>query len=300
MSYTQPITGSIVALVTPMHADSSLDLESLASLVKWHIEQQSAALVVAGTTGEAATLSVAEHCQVINTAVKAANGKIPIIAGTGANSTTEAMTLTQAAADAGADAALLITPYYNKPSQEGLYRHHELIASTVAIPQILYNVPSRTAVDLLPSTIARLALIDNIVGVKEATGDISRAIDIKNRVESANIKNFAIYSGDDATAVKFILAGMQGGISVTANIIPSTISKIYQLALSNQADKAHELDATIASLHKNLFIQSNPVPIKWAMHKAALIKEGIRLPLLPLETQYWQILADELTKLELV
>lgn len=274
--------GSMVALVTPMKQDGSIDYPAFADLIDWHVESKTKALVVAGTTGESATLNMKEHCELIGFAVKQANGRIPVIAGTGANSTSEALQLTSCAQEAGADACLLVTPYYNKPTQEGLYQHHKVIAEAVAIPQILYNVPGRTACDMLPQTIGRLAKISNIVGVKEATGDLSRVPAIKALVAD----DFALYSGDDSTAVDFVLAGGHGGISVTANIAPAELAKVYDAALAGDADLAHKLDAPLAALHKDLFCEANPIPVKWALAEMSKIEQGIRLPLTVLSEQY--------------
>lgn len=274
--------GSMVALVTPMKQDGSIDYPAFADLIDWHVESKTKALVVAGTTGESATLNMKEHCELIGFAVKQANGRIPVIAGTGANSTSEALQLTSCAQEAGADACLLVTPYYNKPTQEGLYQHHKVIAEAVAIPQILYNVPGRTACDMLPETIGRLAKISNIVGVKEATGDLSRVPAIKALVAD----DFALYSGDDSTAVDFVLAGGHGGISVTANIVPAELAKVYDAALAGDADLAHQLDAPLAALHKNLFCEANPIPVKWALTEMGKMEQGIRLPLTVLSEQY--------------
>ncbi len=269
------IRGSIVALVTPMSADGAVDDAALARLVEWHVQQGTDAIVSVGTTGESATLDEQEHCAVIRRTVELAGGRIPIIAGTGANSTTEAITLTRCARQAGADACLLVTPYYNKPTQEGLYQHHKRIAETVDIPQILYNVPGRTAVDMLPETVARLAEVPNIVGVKEATGDLSRITRIRELVGP----EFAIYSGDDATAREAILAGADGDISVTANVAPAVMHRMCAAALDGDAARAAELDAGVAGLHKALFVESNPIPVKWALAWMGMMQEGIRLPL---------------------
>ena len=269
------IRGSIVALVTPMLADGEIDYTALARLVDWHVEQGTDAIVSVGTTGESATLDEEEHCAVIARTVEFANDRIPVIAGTGANSTSEAITLTRCARQAGADACLLVTPYYNKPTQEGLYLHHNAIAETVDIPQILYNVPGRTAVDMQPETVARLATVPNIVGVKEATGDLSRI----TRIREQTGPEFAIYSGDDATAREAILAGADGDISVTANVAPAVMHQMCAAALAGDAGLAQQLDATVAGLHQALFVESNPIPVKWAVARMGLMERGIRLPL---------------------
>nr|WP_178861523.1 4-hydroxy-tetrahydrodipicolinate synthase [Thiomicrorhabdus cannonii] len=268
----------MVALVTPMLDDESVDFASLEKLVEFHIEAGTDAIVAVGTTGESATLDMEEHCAVVKFVVDKVNKRIPVIAGTGANSTSEAIQLTQCAKDAGADACLLVTPYYNKPTQEGLYLHHKKVAEAVDIPQILYNVPGRTACDMLPETVIRLSKIKNIVGIKEATGDISRIAKIKAGVS----EDFDLYTGDDASAVDFILAGGHGGISVTANVAPKACHEIYKAALAGDAETARRLDAPLAALHRDLFVESNPIPVKWALAEMGLIGHAIRLPLTPL------------------
>jgi 4-hydroxy-tetrahydrodipicolinate synthase len=267
--------GSMVALVTPMHPDGKLDEEALARLVAFHIEHGTDAIVAVGTTGESATLDHQEHAEVVRQVIQLAGGRIPVIAGTGSNSTQEAIELTRHAKEAGADACLLVTPYYNKPTQEGLYQHFKAIAEAVAIPQILYNVPGRTAVDMLPETVERLAQIDNIIGVKEATGDIERGKDIMQRCGEA----FEVYSGDDATAMELILAGARGDISVTANVAPRDMHDMCAAALAGDHDTAMAINSRLETLHKNLFIEANPIPVKWALHDMGLISTGIRLPL---------------------
>jgi 4-hydroxy-tetrahydrodipicolinate synthase len=267
--------GSMVALVTPMHPDGKLDEEALARLVAFHIEHGTDAIVAVGTTGESATLDHQEHAEVVRQVIQLAGGRIPVIAGTGSNSTQEAIELTRHAKEAGADACLLVTPYYNKPTQEGLYQHFKAIAEAVAIPQILYNVPGRTAVDMLPETVERLAQIDNIIGVKEATGDIERGKDIMQRCGEA----FEVYSGDDATAMELILAGARGDISVTANVAPRDMHAMCTAALAGDRDTASAVNSRLEILHKNLFIEANPIPVKWALHDMGLISTGIRLPL---------------------
>ncbi|MGS0941676.1 4-hydroxy-tetrahydrodipicolinate synthase [Pseudomonas luteola] len=269
------ITGSMVALVTPMDAQGHLDWSSLTKLVDFHLTEGTNAIVAVGTTGESATLDVEEHTEVIRRVVKQVAGRIPVIAGTGGNSTREAVDLTQAAKDAGADACLLVTPYYNKPTQEGLYQHFRHIAESVAIPQILYNVPGRTACDMLAETVERLSTVPNIVGIKEATGDLQRARDILDRVSS----DFMLYSGDDATAVELMLMGGKGNISVTANVAPRDMSELCAAALRGDAETARALNEKLMPLHKNLFIESNPIPVKWALHEMGMMPEGIRLPL---------------------
>ena len=269
------IAGSMVALVTPMDAEGRLDWDSLSRLVDFHLKEGTNAIVAVGTTGESATLDVDEHVAVIRHVVKQVAGRIPVIAGTGANSTREAIELTAAAKQAGADACLLVTPYYNKPTQEGLYLHHRKIAESVAIPQILYNVPGRTACDMLPDTIARLSGVANIIGVKEATGDLQRGKEVLDKVAS----DFLVYSGDDATAVELMLMGGKGNISVTANVAPREVSELCALAMRGEAAAARAINERLMPLHKALFCEANPIPVKWALHEMGLIPEGIRLPL---------------------
>ena len=279
---TGKITGSIVALVTPMRADGAVDHEALAKAVDRVIEAGSAAIVSVGTTGESATLDVDEHTDVIRRTIDVAAGRVPIIAGTGANSTAEAIHLTEAAKAAGADAALLVTPYYNKPPQEGLYRHFKAVAEAVDIPQILYNVPGRTAVDMLPGTVERLAEVPNIIGIKEAKGDLDRV----RELVALGLPDFALYSGDDATARASILLGFHGDISVTANVAPEGMARMCAAALAGDAETAAAIDADLAGLHRALFVEPNPIPVKWALQELGLIDEGIRLPLVPLDPAF--------------
>ena len=269
------IQGSMVALVTPMTADNKLDWDSLHKLVEWHIEKGTHAIVAVGTTGESATLSVQEHLAVIKKVVDQVNGRIPVIAGTGANATMEAVELTLQAKTAGADACLSVTPYYNKPTQEGLFLHHEYIAKNVALPQLLYNVPGRTGVDMLPETVERLAKVSNIIGIKEATGDIARA---KRLIENT-ADDFLVLSGDDETAVELMLAGGKGDISVTANVAPSEIALLCDLAIAGKADEARALNNKLMPLHASMFVESNPIPVKWAVAEMGLMQHGQRLPM---------------------
>jgi 4-hydroxy-tetrahydrodipicolinate synthase len=269
------IQGSIVALVTPMDNSGVIDFDRLKSLVAFHIEQGSDALVAVGTTGESATLDESEHCMVIKAMVDYADGRIPVIAGTGANSTREAINLTQKAKQAGADACLIVTPYYNKPTQQGLYLHHKAIAEAVDIPQILYNVPGRTACDMLPETVGKLSHITNIVGVKEATGDLSRVKQIRDLTDA----DFALYTGDDATSREFCLLGGNGSITVTGNVAPRLVHEMIMAAIAGDEKTAEAIDAKLMALHKNLFTQSNPIPVKWAVAEMGLMDRGIRLPL---------------------
>ena len=279
---TGKITGSIVALITPMRADGAVDHEALAKAVDRVIEAGSAAIVSVGTTGESATLDVDEHTDVIRRTIDVGAGRVPIIAGTGANSTAEAIHLTEAAKAAGADAALLVTPYYNKPPQEGLYRHFKAVAEAVDIPQILYNVPGRTAVDMLPATVERLAELPAIVGIKEAKGDLDRV----RELVALGLPDFALYSGDDATARDSILLGFDGDISVTANVAPEGMARMCAAALAGDAETAAAIDADLAALHRALFVEPNPIPVKWALAELGLIDEGIRLPLVPLDPAF--------------
>jgi len=269
------IRGSIVALVTPMEEDGALDVLSLQRLVEFHIEQRSDAIVAVGTTGESATLDEEEHVEVIRLTVQQAAGRLPVIAGTGSNSTREAIELTRRAKAVGADACLLVTPYYNKPTQEGLYRHHRAVAEAVDIPQILYNVPGRTGCDLLPETAARLSRVPNIVGIKEATGQLERLEQIRAQAEPG----FLLYSGDDASGCEFCLRGGQGVISVTANVAPRLMHEMCAAAIGGRRAEAEEIDAKLAGLHRDLFIEANPIPVKWAVAAMGLAKSGIRLPL---------------------
>lgn len=269
------ITGSLVALVTPMHNNGDVDWSALKSLVEWHIAQGTHGIVAVGTTGESATLDVEEHCAVIKCVVETANKRIPVIAGTGANSTREAIELTRSAKQAGADACLLVTPYYNKPTQEGLYQHYKAVAEAVDIPQILYNVPGRTGVDMSNATVARLAGTANIIGIKDATGNLERGQELLNLVGD----KMAVYSGDDATAYQLILMGAKGNISVTANVAPKVMSAVCEAALAGNAQAASDLNAPLVALHKDLFIESNPIPVKWALFAMGRIELGIRLPL---------------------
>ncbi|UTW46082.1 4-hydroxy-tetrahydrodipicolinate synthase [bacterium SCSIO 12696] len=291
------ITGSIVALVTPMLPGSNeVDWEGLKRLVDWHVETGTSAIVAVGTTGEASTLSMDEHKKAVGEVVKYAAGRISVIAGTGANSTKEALELTEQANEVGADACLLVTPYYNKPTQEGLYQHYKFIAERVDIPQILYNVPGRTACDLLPETVLRLAQIDNIVGIKEATGDLQRAREL---IDSCP-KDFAIYSGDDMTATELMLMGGHGDISVTANVAPQLMAQMCSAALAGNGDEARAINAQLDALHNALFVESNPIPVKWALMEMNRIPRGLRLPLTLLSEQQQPVVRAELQRVGLL
>ncbi|MFA5940266.1 MAG: 4-hydroxy-tetrahydrodipicolinate synthase [Sinimarinibacterium sp.] len=278
------IKGSIVAIVTPMFPDGSVDWTSLAGLVEWHIAEGTDAIVAVGTTGESATLDFEEHIDVIRRVIGYAKKRVPIIAGTGSNSTAEAIDQTRAAKQVGADAALLVTPYYNKPPQEGMFRHYKAVAEAVELPQILYNVPGRTGCDMLPATVARLAKIPNIVGLKEAKGELSRMRELLG----LNLgSHFAIYSGDDATACESILAGCHGDISVTANVAPRKMHQMCAAALAGDRASAEALDAELRALHKDLFVEPNPIPVKWALTEMKKIQNGLRLPLVPLDAAHY-------------
>lgn len=276
------ITGSIVALITPMHDDGSLDWPGLERLLDMHLAKGTSAIVAAGTTGESATLSVPEHCELIKYCVTYMKGRMPIIAGTGSNSTTEAIELTEAAAEAGVDACLLVTPYYNRPTQRGLFEHHKAISEAVDVPQILYNVPGRTSVDMLNDTVVELAALENIVGIKDATGDLTRGRELIERCGD----QIAIYSGDDATAMELILAGGHGSISVTANIAPEGSAAMCRHALARARAAATLENDKLALLNEALFLEANPIPVKWAAHHRGMIGPGIRLPLTVLDQQY--------------
>ncbi len=282
--------GSIVALVTPMHADGAVDWESLRRLVDWHVEQGTHGIVATGTTGESATLGFEEHDLVIKEIVSAARGRLPVIAGTGANNTDEAIRLTRDAKEDGADACLLVTPYYNKPTQEGLYQHFLAIARAVDIPQVLYNVPGRTACDMLPETVERLSKVPNIVGLKEATGSVERVRELQERCGP----DFDIISGDDGTALELMLAGGHGDISVTANVAPARMVAMCNAALEGDADRARALNDELDPLHRDLFIESSPIPVKWALYEMGMMDRGIRLPLTPLSAPAQERLRETL------
>ncbi|OUS29298.1 4-hydroxy-tetrahydrodipicolinate synthase [Gammaproteobacteria bacterium 45_16_T64] len=290
------ITGSIVALVTPMLSDGAIDWDRLANLLEMHVEQGTDAIVSVGTTGESATLDVSEHCDVIKFTVEQIKGRVPVIAGTGANCTREATELTQRAKSVGVDACLLVAPYYNKPTQEGLYLHHKTIADAVAIPQMLYNVPGRTIVDLLPETVARLSGHPNIVAIKEATGDIARG---KKILELCG-DNIALFSGDDATCTELMLNGAKGNISVTANVAPKIMSEMCAAAIAGDRQKAEALNAKVVDLHDNLFCEANPIPVKWALQEMGLIEGGIRLPLTPYSEKFHASLRAALKRAEII
>ena len=297
----QPLQGSFVALVTPMLENGSLDFDALEALVEWHIESETNGIVSVGTTGESATVSVPEHLEIIKKTIDFVDGRVPVIAGTGGNSTQEAVDLTQTAAELGADYALIVTPYYNKPNQEGLFQHFIKIADSVDIPQILYNVPSRTACDLRPETVMRLASHQNIVGIKEALDSSERLSELIRISQSvADQKNFSVFSGDDPSFSSFMANGGDGVISVAANIVPKYISQICSLNLSDQFDHAEELNSILKNLYELLFIESNPIPVKWMLNKMGRIQPGIRLPLVPFNQVFHEKTINEMIKLKLI
>lgn len=279
------IKGSLVAIVTPMHADGSLDLPGLRKLIDWHIAEGTDGIVIVGTTGESPTVSVEEHCELIKVAVEHTNKRIPIIAGTGGNSTSEAIALTSYAKQVGADASLLVVPYYNRPTQEGMYQHFKKIAESVDLPVILYNVPGRTVADMDNVTILRLAQVPGIVGVKDATGNIARGTDLIRLAP----ESFAVYSGDDATAMALMFCGGKGNISVTANVAPRAMHELCMAACAGNIAGAVKINNRLLPLHNKLFIEPNPLPVKWAMAEMGLIPTGIRLPLVPLSVQYHDV-----------
>lgn len=276
------ITGSIVALVTPMQDDGAIDWATLEKLIEYHIQAGTSALVIAGTTGESATLTVPEHCEIIRFAVEQSGGRIPIIAGTGSNSTHEAIELTVAAAEVGADASLLVTPYYNRPTQEGLYQHFCAVAESVNIPIILYNVPGRTGCDLSNDTVLRLSKVDNIVALKDATGDVARGAALIGQLPDT----FAVYSGDDPTALSLMRHGAKGNISVTANVAAEAMAALCRYALAGDFDAAQRIDDQLQGLNKALFLEPNPIPVKWAMAEQGMMGGTLRLPLVVLSDEY--------------
>lgn len=276
------IKGSIVAIVTPMHPDGSLDYAGLNQLIDWHIAEGTDGIVIVGTTGESATVSVEEHCALIKATVDRVAGRIPVIAGSGGNSTAEAIVLTRFAKEAGADATLQVVPYYNRPTQEGMYQHFKAIAEAVDLPVILYNVPGRTVADMSNETILRLAAIKNIVGVKDATGNIGRGIDLLRLAPA----DFAVYSGDDPTAMALMLAGGKGNISVTANVAPRAMAELCKASMGGDLKTAIAINNKVFPLHQKLFVEPNPVPVKWALAEMGKMPAGIRLPLVPLAAEY--------------
>jgi len=284
------LVGSLVAIVTPMFEEGRIDYDSLGHLIDWHIDSGTRGIVVVGTTGESPTVNVDEHADLIEYAVKHASSRVPVIAGTGANSTAEAIDLSQHAQKVGADMSLSVVPYYNKPSQEGLYQHFRKIAETVDMPHILYNVPSRTVADLQNETVFRLAEVDNIVGIKDATGDMARGADLISNTP----KEFTVYSGDDATSMALMMLGSQGVISVTANVVPKETQMACEAVFSGHFDEARLLNHKLSLLNTNLFLEANPVPVKWALGQMGKIRKGIRLPLADLDERYHQSVLDAL------
>ena len=297
----QPLKGSFVALVTPMSPDGSLDFNALEALVEWHVEAGTNGIVSVGTTGEATTLTLKEHLKVVESTVNFVNGRIPVIAGSGSNSTAQAIETTSESKKLGADYCLLVTPYYNQPNQEGLIQHYLKIADSVDIPQILYNVPSRTACDLRPETVMRLANHENIVGIKEALGSSERLTELIGISQAIlDRKNFSVFSGDDASFNSFMANGGDGVISVAANIVPKHISQICSLNLSKRFEDASELDSIFKNLYELLFIESNPIPVKWMLNKMGRIQSGIRLPLVPFNQVFHEKTMNEMIKLKLI
>ena len=274
----KPIVGSIVALITPMHEDGSVDYDALRRLIDWHITEGTDCIGVVGTTGESPTVSVEEHCEIIRVAVEQARGRVPVMAGTGGNSTREAIELSRYAKKVGADCTLSVVPYYNKPSQEGIYAHFKAIAEAVDVPMVLYNVPGRTVADMLPETTLRLAQVPGVIGIKEATGNIERACTLIKQAP----KGFSIYSGDDPTAVALMLLGGHGNVSVTANVAPRAMHQLCKAAIAGQAKEAAQIHLQLLPLHKNLFVESSPTPTKWALSRLGLCGATVRLPILPL------------------
>jgi 4-hydroxy-tetrahydrodipicolinate synthase len=284
------LSGSLVAIVTPMLADGALDLPSLKSLIDWHVQEGTDGIVIVGTTGESPTVDVEEHCLLIKSAVEFAAGRIPVIAGTGGNSTKEAIELTEYAKKVGAKYSLSVVPYYNKPMQEGLYRHFRAIVEACDLPMILYNVPSRTVADLANDTVLRLAQVPGIVGIKEATSNVERVSDLLRRKP----RDFLVYSGDDITALSYIMLGAHGVISVSANVAPRAVHEMCAAAMKGDFAKAIEVNNRLMSLNRNLFLETNPIPVKWALHRMGRIAPGIRLPLTPLDARHHETLAETL------
>jgi len=290
------LKGSLVAIVTPMLPDGALDIPRLRTLIDFHIAQGTDGIVIVGTTGESPTVDFDEHCLLIRTTVEQVAGRVPVIAGTGANCTREAIELTKQAKEAGADACLLVTPYYNKPTQEGLYQHYKAVAEAVDIPQILYNVPGRTGCDLSNDTTLRLTAIPNIIGIKDATGGIERGTDLLRRAPA----DFAIYSGDDASALALMLLGAHGVISVTANVAPKLMHELCEAAFSGELGRARDINNKLLPLHQKLFVEANPIPVKWVVEQLGLIQPGIRLPLTPLAPQHHETLRDAMRTADII
>ncbi|HXU51152.1 MAG TPA: 4-hydroxy-tetrahydrodipicolinate synthase [Casimicrobiaceae bacterium] len=287
MSKRSLVVGSLVAIVTPMHDDGALDFDALRRLIDWHVAEGTSAIVIVGTTGESPTVDVAEHQALIRTAVEHVAGRIAVIAGTGANSTAEALALTTFARDAGADACLSVVPYYNKPSQEGLYRHFRTIAERVDLPVILYNVPGRTGCDLANDTVVRLAELPNIAGIKDATGDLVRHVDLVRRLRKH--RDFRFYSGNDDTALAYMLLGGHGVISVSANVAPRAVAEVCKAALAGDVATARAGNERLMPLHIKLFVEANPIPVKWALAELGRIRNALRLPMVPLSTPFHDV-----------
>ena len=296
----KPIKGSMVAIVTPMLADGALDFPALRNLLDWHVAEGTSAIVIVGTSGESPTVSVEEHCELIRVAVEQIAGRIPVIAGTGGNSTLEAIELTEFAKKVGADASLQVVPYYNKPTQEGMFAHFKTIAERVDLPMILYNVPGRTVADLANDTILRLASVPGITGIKDATGNLERGCLLLADLKQAGLGNFAVYSGDDLTAFMLMLMGGQGNISVTANVAPRLMHELCLAAMNGELARTRDLQFRLFALHKAMFIEANPIPVKWALHAMGKITPGIRLPLTPLSLALREPLVTTLDQLGLL
>lgn len=293
----QAILGSIVAIVTPMHEDGSLDVSALQNLLDWHVEQGTHGVVIVGTTGESSTVNVEEHVELIRVTVAHVNGRIPVIAGTGGNSTLEAIELTKFAKQVGANASLQVVPYYNKPTQDGIYTHFKTIAEKIDLPVILYNVPGRTVADMSNATVLRLAQVPGIQGLKDATGNVERACSLLASLKAQNSDHFAVYSGDDLTAIFLMLMGGHGNISVTANVAPRMMAQLCEAAVTGQLAQARELQFALLPLHQLLFSEPNPIPVKWALHVMGMIDQGIRLPLTPLSEALRSPLQDLLRRM---
>jgi 4-hydroxy-tetrahydrodipicolinate synthase len=284
------IQGSLVAIVTPMHPDGSLDFDGLRKLIDWHVAEGTDGIVIVGTTGESPTVSVEEHCELVKVAVEHTARRIPVMAGTGGNSTTEAIELTRYAKEVGADASLQVVPYYNRPTQEGMYRHFKAIAEAVDLPVILYNVPGRTVADMANETVARLAKVPGIIGIKDATGNVGRGTDLLRQVPAS----FAVYSGDDASAMALMFCGAKGNISVTANVAPREMHDLCMAAINGEVAKAVEINNRLIPLHNKLFVEPNPVPVKWALTEMGRIPSGIRMPLAPLAAEFHETVRSAL------
>jgi 4-hydroxy-tetrahydrodipicolinate synthase len=294
------IAGSMPAIVTPMHEDGSLDYPGLRSLLDWHVAEGSDGIVIVGTSGESPTVSVEEHCELIRVAVEQIAGRIPVIAGTGGNSTIEAIELTNFAKKVGADASLQVAPYYNKPTQEGMYAHFKKIAESVDLPVILYNVPGRTVADLAGDTVVRLAGVPGIIAIKDATGNLERGTLLIADLKHAGYSEFSVFSGDDLTAAMLMLMGAQGNISVTANVAPRLMHELCVAAMSDDVKKTREIQYKLLAVHKAMFTEANPIPVKWALHEMGKITAGIRLPLTPLSISLREPLKAALKQANLI